>query len=108
MLKQIVALVILSIAISLTMPYTQQAIQLLLHAHNWISQILTDVFAGGQTGKLIKNLIALLSIPMLLGLLFTICYWIVRRHWFPYFMETVWIIWLIQAGALIVIYQSAA
>lgn len=108
MLKQIIALTLLSILISLTMSYTQQALQLLLQAHDWVSQVLTNVFAGGQTGNLAKSLIALLSIPIILSFIPAILYWIIRRHWFPYFMETVWAIWLIQAGALIVIAKAVA
>ena len=105
MLKQIIALVILSVTIIFSMPYAQQALQLLIHAHTWISTLLADVFSGGQAGKLVKGLIALLSIPVLTALIPTLCYWVLKRRFFPYFMHIVWIIWLIQAGALIAIYK---
>jgi len=108
MLKQIIALILLSIIVSLSMSYAHLGLQLLLEAHDWISQLLSNVFAGGQTGVLAKNLIALLSIPILLSFIFAICYWVVRRHWFPYFMETVWVLWFLQAGALIVINKVVA
>lgn len=62
MFKQIVALIALSVGIILSMTYAQQAVQLLLSAHDWVSQILTDVFSAGQSGNLARNLIALLSI----------------------------------------------
>ncbi len=107
MIKQVVAIVALSIAIILAMSYAQQALQLLLNAHEWISQALTDVFSVGQTGNLVRGLLALLAIPVLVGLIPTLVYWMVRRHWFPYFMEIVWVVWLVQAGALIVMYKVA-
>lgn len=107
MIKQIVALLALSVAITLSMAHTQQAMQLLLNAHEWIAQMLTDVFSGGQAGNLIRGLIALLAIPVLVGFVPTLVYWIVRRHWFPYFMEIVWVVWLVQAGALIIMYKAA-
>jgi hypothetical protein len=105
MLKQAIALVAVSIAVILTMTYAQQGLNLLLSAHDWISDILTNVFSGGQAGNIARGLIALLSIPVLVGLVPAIIYWLVRHKWFPYFMEIVWIVWLVQAGALIVMYK---
>ncbi|RDI41325.1 hypothetical protein [Aquicella lusitana] len=102
MIKQIIALIGLSILVVLSMSYAQQGMEALVSAHEWISQILTEVFSGGQAGNLARGLIALLSIPILVGLIPTVIYWIVKRSWFPYFMEIVWIVWLIQAGALMV------
>jgi hypothetical protein len=108
MFKQIVALLALSIGIVLAMSYAQQGVHLLLAAHNWVSQLLTDVFSAGQAGNIARGLIALLSIPVILGLIPAIAYWLLRRHWFPYFMEIVWVVWLIQAGALVVVQQASA
>jgi|SRR5579862_5251648 len=107
MLKQIIALIVFSILIMLSLSYAQHAIQLLINAHDWVSQLLTDVFSGGQAGSLARGLIALLSLPIILGLVPAIIYWIVRRHWFPYFMQIVWIVWLLQVGALLVISKVA-
>lgn len=107
MLKQIIILVGLSIAITLSMSYAQYAIQLLIDAHDWVSQLLTEVFSGGQAGNLARGLIALLSIPFLIACIPTVAYWTIKRSWFPYFLEIVWIVWLIQAGALMVIAKTA-
>jgi hypothetical protein len=108
MLKQSLILVALSAAIILSMSYAQHGLQLLVSGHDWISQLLTEVFSAGHAGSLARSLIALLSIPLFAGLIPTFIYWIVRRHWFPYFMEIVWVVWLLQAGALIMMYKAAA
>lgn len=106
MLKQLLILIILSLGIILAMPYAQLGVQWLLEGHDWVSKILTDVFSGGQAGNLAKGFIALLAIPFLVGLVPALIYWFARRHWFPYFMEIVWIVWLVQAGALVVTYKA--
>jgi len=106
MLKQTIALIALSVGIIFSMSYAQQAVQVLIHAHDWISQLLMDVFSGGQAGNIMRGLIALLSIPLLVGLVPALIYWMIRRHWFPYFMEIVWIVWLVQAGALVMMYNA--
>ncbi len=108
MLKQIIAIIVLSVAIILSLSYAQQAIQLLVAAHDWISNLLTDVFSGGQAGNLARGLIALLALPVLVGAIPALIYWMIRRHWFPYFMEVVWIVWLVQAGALAVLAKTVS
>ncbi len=107
MIKQVIALLILSIALVFGMHYAQQGVLFLIQIHDWISQALTDVFSGGHTGMLIKAFIALLSVPLIVGLVPAIIYWMIKRHWFPYFMEFVWVIWLIQAGALAAVYTAS-
>lgn len=106
MLKQTIALVALSTAIVLSMSYAQVGVEWLVNAHEWIAELLADVFSPGKAGSLAKGLIALLSIPLLAGLIPTITYWLIRRHWFPYFMEIVWAVWLIQVGALVMLYKA--
>lgn len=44
MLKQAVVLVGLSVAVVLSMSYASLGVHWLLTAHDWISQLLTDVF----------------------------------------------------------------
>lgn len=105
MIKQAAALLGLSIAIIFTMSYAQQGIHLLISSHDWISHQLTDVFSGGNAGNIARGLIALLSVPIIVALIPTMIYWIAKRHWFPYFMEIVWVVWLIQAGALLALFK---
>lgn len=108
MIKQVIALVAGSIAMIFAMTYFQQALQFLVTAHDWVSDILTNVFSVGEAGNLLRGSIALLSMPVLVGLVPALGYWAIRRNWFPYFMEIVWVVWLIQAGALIVLFKTAA
>lgn len=102
MIKHIFALFALSLAIVLAMTHMQQGINFLLAAHHWVSQQLSDVFSAGQTGNLLRGLLALLAIPVTVALVPAVPYWLVRRQWFPYFVDIIWVIWLLQAGALLV------
>lgn len=110
MLKQslsIIGLIFLSVAIVLAMPYAQQGMQFLLTAHDTISQWLTEIFSGGDTGNLIRLAIALLVIPFVAALVPAVIFWFMKRRWLPGFMTMVWVIWLIQTAALVVIYKAA-
>ena len=101
MLKHSLILITLSILIILFTSYAEQGMQWLLVAHDWVSNALTSVFSGGQAGNMVRELLVLLCVPVAIGLVPAILYWIIRRHWFPYFMEVVWVVWLVQVGALL-------
>lgn len=107
MIKHVIAVVALSIIVILTMSYAQSALEALVSAHNWISETLKQVFSGGRVGDVIRQLLALLAMPILIGLVPAIGYWITKRSWFPYFMELVWVVWLVETSALIIQYQLA-
>lgn len=106
MLKHVVTIVILSIVVIVAMPYVQQGLQFILSCHEWLSDLLKDVFSGGQAGNIIRQLIALLAIPVIIALIPAIIFWLAKRSWFPYFMELVWVIWLVQTSALVVLYKT--
>ncbi len=105
MIKHVICIVLLSVGVVMSMAYAQQGLQFLLTAHDWISNVLTEIFSGGQAGNITRELIALLAIPTIVGIVLAIVYWVVKRSWFPYFMHYVWAVWLVQTAALIVLNQ---
>jgi len=107
MFKQAVVIIVLSIAFIMMMSYAKEGLQLLLSMHDWVSNVLTNVFSGGEAGSVTRELLALLAAPILVGLIPVIIYWIVKRSWFPYFMECVWVIWLVQISALVILYNTS-
>lgn len=108
MIKQLIAIILFSIAITVAMPYAQQGLQYMITAHDWISDLLTQVFSGGQAGNIIRNTLSLLAIPVLIAFVPALIYWIVKRSWFPYFAEMIWVVLLIEASALTILYKAAS
>src|SRR5579872_7517980 len=96
MIKHIGAIIGLSMVVMLSILYVQTGLQYLVSGHDWLSNELKQVFSGGQAGNIIRQLLALLTIPFALGMVPVIAYWLAKREWFPYFMECVWIVWLVQ------------
>jgi hypothetical protein len=105
MLKHITIIILLSVLVLLAMPQAQLILQTLLAGHDWIAETLKQVFSVGQIGNLIRESIALLAIPFLVGLVPTGVFWLIKRRWFPYFIYFVWFTWLVQTAALIAIYS---
>lgn len=108
MLKHILALILLAILVIFTMPYVHTLLEALVAGHNWIADSLKSVFSGGTAGNLFKQLIASLTIPFLVALIPAGIYWLARRHWLPCFMEIVWVVWLIQTSAVVMVYKTVA
>ncbi len=107
MLKQLIAIIVLSVAIILNMSYAQEALNAILSAHHWISDLLTQIFSGGDAGNFLRKLLALLVIPVGVALIPIAIYWLAKKQWFPYFIEVVWAIWLVQTAALLILYKAA-
>lgn len=103
MVQHIIAIILLSLLILFSMSYAQQGLDILLSIHQWILEILRDVFSDGEIGDLTRQLIGLLAVPFLVALIPTIIYWIMKHSWFPYFMQLVWVIWLFQTAVLVVL-----
>lgn len=108
MWKHLILIVLLSVIIIVAMPQAQQVIQLLVNAHDWVAQALMEVFSGANLGNALRGIIALLIIPFLCAFIPAVFYWLVRKSWFPYFFPIMWVIWLLQAGALLSIYKVSA
>ncbi len=106
MIKHALAIIGVSILVIISMMYAQQALEYLLIAHDWVAEKLTDVFAGGQTGNIIRQLLALLAMPFAIALIPALIYWMAKRTWFPYFMQVVWVTWLVQTAALVIMYKA--
>jgi hypothetical protein len=107
-LKHSIAIILLSFFVITTMAYAQHALEFLVAAHDWVADVLTQVFSGGTAGDLTRKLIALLAVPLLIGLIPALIYWIIKRSWFPHFMQLVWVVWLVQVAALIVVFQTGS
>lgn len=111
MYKQILSLlliVLLTAAVVMFTPHAKQVMELLLSAHTYVSNLLSDVFSGGNAGNISKGIVAMLIVPVLAGFIPSLIYFLVRKKWCPWFMEIVWVIWLLQVGALVMSSTGAA
>ncbi|SRR5579883_737793 len=100
-------LIALSILVVLGMPIAQKCVMFLVWAHDGVAQLLVDVFSGGTVGSLIRQVIALLVVPLIVGLIPALIFFIAKRRWMPYFLLIVWILWLVQTSALVIQYKVA-
>lgn len=103
MLKQLIILLLLSLVVIFGTQYILPLISVVLSTHHWVSQSLLQIFTGGKAGNAIREFIALWFVPLCLTLIPTLIFWLAKRRFFPYFFHTLWVIWLVQTTALIMV-----
>ena len=105
MLKHFLAIIILSVLVILgwsffggehstigawlLKPYTQA-----MHA-------LTDVFSSGRMGLLLRQLVAILCLPLGVSIIPAFFYWLIKRDFLFVFLPLLWASWWLQFGALL-------
>lgn len=106
MIKHIFAILLLSVLVVLFMPYGQQGLHFMVAGEEWVANLLIKVFSNDEAGNLIRQVLSLLAIPIVIALVPTILYWLAKRGWFPYFVQLVWILWLVQTAAVVIMHHT--
>jgi hypothetical protein len=106
MLKNFIALILFSLGVIFGAKHIQPIIFLLVSSRDWISQLLLQVFSGGEWGSAVRNLISLLVMPLFIAAIPALVYWLSKRRFFPYFMHVVWVVWLVEVTTIIVRYVA--
>jgi hypothetical protein len=101
MLKQMLIIIITSIIILLILPYAHNTLIYLLQFHQEIIALLNTIFSGSKIALFIRDLLALLFIPLLIIGFISSAYAIIRKHTFPYIIPLAWGTWLVMITALI-------
>lgn len=105
MLKNFIVLILLSLGVVFGTKHIHPFLLVLVSAHDWIAQLLLQVFSGGEIGSAVRNLLSLIILPLFIGAIPAIVYWFSKHRQFPYFMHIVWIMWLVQTTAIIMLYR---
>lgn len=104
MLKNIIIVTILSVLVILFMPWAQKSLLYLVSVHDWINEHLKEIFSVGQAGTIIRQLISLLAVPLLFSLIPILIYWLAKHSWLPWTPHVIWVIWLIETSAIVLLY----
>lgn len=101
MIKQVILLIVASIASIFFKNQLVQGIHFLLYSHHQLADTLTGIFATDQTGRMIHDVIALLLIPVVIGGILSLAHWLVKKRPMPHTLAVMWVIWAILVTALL-------
>lgn len=102
MTKHLVLLIILSVVAVFFRAELAYVVHIALQVHDHLVAWLGLVFSAGKWGQLIQLSLVLLLIPVVLGLVISGVYWLIKRKKLPCLMEVIWISWFVLLTALAV------
>ena len=95
--KQLVLLLILSIAAMFLQNQLAHVLVFMLHLHNLVAGVvgkLTSHF--GSVGLIIQGIVSLVLIPLIFGGLVSGLYWLCKHASLPNTMAIIWMIWAVM------------
>lgn len=95
MAKQVVLIMILSVLTIVFKMQLGQALDSIVYLHNYLARALHIVFSDDAVGSLIQDMIALLLIPLIVGLVVSGVFWLIKRSHMPNIMSIIWVVWLV-------------
>ena len=95
MLKQSLIYLFVSILIVVLAPYVHLLMVYIITFYTYAMIKITPIFSVIKYGSLIRNVIALVLIPVIIAGIPALLYRAIKRHNMPYFIEITWILWLI-------------
>jgi hypothetical protein len=99
--KNIGLLVLLSLVTLLLSEYVAVLPQLIVSTQRWFSSHLTIIFSDSSIATLIRQLLATLILPFLVGCVPAGVYWVTKHKHMPHLMWIIWITWIMQTTALL-------
>ncbi len=101
MAKQFILIVLLSIAAVFFRAQLSNVLDGLVIVHNGIAEALLRVFSTSEAGRFIQDIIALLVIPALIGAVFCVGFWLIKREMMPHTMLIIWVVWLVLLTTMV-------
>ena len=91
LLKQSVAYFVLSLLVVLSAKYIHLAIVYLDMIYTYLNVLIVPYIAGAW----LRNVLIMISLPLILTAIPAIIYRLIKKANMPYFLESVWILWLV-------------
>ncbi|PHQ81501.1 MAG: hypothetical protein COB66_02040 [Coxiella sp. (in: Bacteria)] len=101
MVKQGILIIGASVAATFFAHQLVLALSMLVHAHNVVEAPLAGVFSGDKMGRVIQGVVALVLIPVGVGAVLSVAYYLVKKTAMPHVLTIVWVIWTILLTTLI-------
>ena len=94
MLKQSLIYLVLSILIVVFAEYAHLLMVYIVTFYTYVMVKLTPIFSGTPYGLLIRNVVALVLMPVIIAGIPALIYRAIKGHQMPYFIELTWVLWL--------------
>lgn len=101
MIKNIIMLIVLSVAAIFFQEQLVHLLKIFMTVHREIVKGLSLVFSVSAAGTFVQSVLALLLVPVLVGVLIGVAYYFIRQRHFSYTMVLIWILWALSLAAIL-------
>ena len=101
MVKQFLILIVLSVVVIILKNSLAQVLHGLVWLHQQIGNWLSVIFSQGYTGQIIKDVLALILLPLLFGLVVALVLWSFKRSAASQAMLVIWVVWIVLTVAIL-------
>lgn len=95
MVKHASFLILFSILAVMFQAQLAHSLTWLMLVHNKVAAWLTFVFSSDSTGIMIRNVIALILLPVAVGSAIALVFFIIKKHSMRHLLLAVWIVWTV-------------
>lgn len=95
MVKQTIFYLALSIIVVVFAHYFAVGILQVDHLHTWLNLKASTVFSHSIIGLTVQQVIVLMALPLVIAGVPALTYKLVKGGSMPYFLNVVWLVWLI-------------
>jgi flagellar biosynthesis protein FlhB len=95
MFKHILLLVGLSVAAIFFQDQLMHALKFFMYVHNQLANGLGVIFSVDKVGEVVQSVLALLLIPIVIGVVLALAHFFIRKQHFPHMMTTIWVAWAV-------------
>lgn len=101
MIKQVAMIIILSVLAIMFQTQLMQVLKGFFFVHQQIANGLGVIFATSKVGEIVQSVLALLLIPVVVGVLLAIIHFFLRQAHFAHTMTVIWVAWAVCLAAVL-------
>ena len=95
MLRHILYLIGFTVAAVFLKSQLMHVLHFLMYLHAQIANGLKVIFSDDAVGQILQSVLALLLIPIVIGVVCALVHFVVKQHHFPHTMGVVWACWAV-------------
>lgn len=101
MFKHILMLVLLSVAAIFFQNQLLGILNFIMRMHDKIADGLGLIFSVSTVGEMVQSVLALLLIPVVVGVLVATAHFLIKQAHFPHTLHVIWVSWAVLLAAIL-------
>lgn|SRR3990167_3305577 len=101
LIKNVLFLIVLSIVAIFFQNQLMAVLHGIMSVHHQIIKGLSSIFSIEGAGEIVQSVLALLLMPVVIGICFGIAHFLMKQQHFPHTMSVIWVCWAVLLTAVL-------